>query len=93
MCLNILFQSKPVQIESILQGEVLQLRHQWTAESVERQRLAAEIIEMRLDLNQSIENHQRCLKDLSQLTTEVNYEPFSCPLKFFLLLFFSVGGN
>lgn len=69
----------------------MQLRHQWTAESVERQRLAAEIIEMRLDLNQSMENHQRCLKDLSKLTIEVNYEPFSWSLKTFSLLFFLCG--
>lgn len=48
------------------------MRHQWTEGSAERQRMAAEVVQLRTDLKETAENHQRCLKDVSQMTLEVN---------------------
>ena len=74
-----------------------ELSHQWTTESVERKRLAAELAEVRLDLNQSVESHQRCLKDLGHLTVEVGcWRKKENEINLIGLLrplFLSVGGN
>ncbi|EFX88518.1 hypothetical protein DAPPUDRAFT_310714 [Daphnia pulex] len=56
---------------NLVQDEVHQLRHQWTEESVERQRIAAEVVQLRTDLVETTENHQRCLKDVAHMSSEV----------------------
>lgn len=58
--------------QSQFQSEVSQLRHQSTEESAERQRMAAEMVQLRSDLKETADNHHRCLKDVSQMTLEVN---------------------
>lgn len=48
-----------------------QLRHQWTEESVERQRMDADMIQLRNDLSETTENQKRCLKDVARVSSEV----------------------
>ncbi|KAI9564169.1 hypothetical protein GHT06_007907 [Daphnia sinensis] len=54
-----------------VQDEVHQLRHQWTEESVERQRMAADLIQLRNDLSETTENQKRCMKDVARVSSEV----------------------
>lgn len=49
-----------------------QMRHQWTVESTERQRVAADVAQLRTDMEVASENHQRCLKDIVHMTSEVS---------------------
>ena len=48
------------------------MRHQWTEENVERQRIAAEVVQLRADLVETNEHHQLCLKDVARMSSEVN---------------------
>lgn len=59
----------------LFQDEIHQLRHHWAKESVERQRMAADVVQLRTDLGETAENHKRCLKDVANVSAEVMEYP------------------
>lgn len=52
--------------------ELQDLRHKLTEEGLERQKIAVEVTQVRIDFNDLSETHRHLISDLTTLNSEVN---------------------